>query len=61
MRVTRVQEGLLRTQSDLLGTVLKAGPYGDEPFQVLDDHGEHHSFINEDGSSPYNRYVWVPI
>ena len=56
--ILKVGDKVTRSSDGLKGTVKEAGPYGDEPFQVADEIGRHHSFINEDGTSPVNSNVW---
>jgi hypothetical protein len=48
-----VVHSITRTQ----GVVIKAGPYGDQPFQVQTAGGIY-SFINDDGTSPYRPGRW---
>jgi hypothetical protein len=43
----------------VLGAVVHAGPYGDEPFAIrLRCIDQVCDFINEDGTSPYNKNQW---
>jgi len=56
--ILKVGDKVTRLLDDLKGIVKEAGPYGDEPFQVVDEIGRCHSFINEDGTSPFNKNIW---
>ncbi len=48
-------------QNGRTGIVKLAGPYGDDPFQVMTDDGEHHSFIWFDGKDRYSGTVWEKV
>lgn len=52
---------IVERDDGLRGEVSRAGPYGDQPFQIKDEHGKYHPFINEDGTSPYNEWNWQQI
>lgn len=41
------------------GRVIPAGPYGDEPFQILLDSGDCQPFVHEDGSMSYRPCRWI--
>ncbi len=45
----------------LKGCVVRPGPYGDQEFQIKDERGDYHSFINNDGTCPYTKDVWKVI
>jgi hypothetical protein len=48
-------------QDGLIGYVVDAGPYGDDPFQILSDGRQYHNFIKEDGTSDYNKDLWINV
>lgn len=58
----KLKLGLRVTNGEVRGTVVKPGPYGDQPFQIKGDNGVYYSFIEEDGSAAYSKHiVWKPI
>ena len=52
---------LVEKQDGIRGRVLPAGPYGDQPYQVLDVNGRYFSSINEDGTSAIKEDTWKKV
>jgi len=52
---------LVEKQDGIRGRVLEAGPYGDQPYQILDVHGRYFSSINDDGTSATKEDVWKKV
>ena len=57
MELLELGETVVSSLTHRRGTVVKAGPYGDQPFQILDEFGDYHSFINKDGTTS-TREIW---
>lgn len=58
----KLKLGMRVTDGKRFGTVCKAGPYGDQPFQIKLEGSERYvSFIWEDGTCAITNEVWVEV